>query len=197
MEKHSEKGLNTITRMNTVPADWAFVEIVWKEELRTVPTKCTCPHCFGTTHGWENWKGAKCYAEAKKMTLLENKILAKAAGVNESSFFQVEDFATGKGFKRGSCDKCNGKGWIVMDKERLVMVGYPQWHEATLFDSRFRNYGCELCGKEVLKSNLYPVTARGADGRIHGMWVGMDCAKKFLGIKNFKKMTENEMLEVK
>jgi hypothetical protein len=197
MEKHSEKGLNTITRMNTVPADWAFVEIVWKEELRTVPTKCTCPHCSGTGKGWANWEGAKSYAEAKKITGKEMNALAIANGCNGSSFYEVQKYANQNGWRRSGCEKCGQTGRMMLPKERMVMVGYPQWHEATLFDSRFRNFGCELCGKQVFKSNLYPVTARGADGRIHGMWVGMDCAKKFLGIKNFKKMTENEMLEVK
>lgn len=185
MEKHSEKGLNTITQMGTVPSDWAFVEMKWVMELRKVPTKCKCPECFGTAYHWVRGTEEMSYAENQKQ--------AKAAGVYMASFYQVDHFALDKGFKKAyGCRHCRMSGKVWMAVERMVEVGYPQWHSETLFDSRFRYAGCELCGKQVLKSNLYPVTAKGSDGRIHGMWVGMDCAKKFMGLKNFKKDEENQ-----
>jgi hypothetical protein len=67
-------------------------------------------------------------------------------------------------------------------------VGVVQWAAGTKFDSRFGGgYHCSLCSKAIPSGRFVPVTGRGADGVVHGMWVGEDCAKKFFGVKNFKK----------
>ncbi len=81
------------------------------------------------------------------------------------------------------CTRCGG-GWakkVTVMVKRMVHVGTPQWPVGTKFDARF-NAGCHchLCNKVVLKTGKVPVVGTGADGVVHGMWVGCDCAKKFL-----------------
>ena len=64
------------------------------------------------------------------------------------------------------------------------MVGYPRFPAGTIFDSRFwGGLHCNLCNKLILKSNRVPVYATGDDGVTHGMFVGEDCARKFIDVK--------------
>jgi hypothetical protein len=68
--------------------------------------------------------------------------------------------------------------------ERMVMVGYPQFPAGAKFDSRFVGrdaYCCQLCGKTIEKSGRVPVNTDGAAP--HAMWVGEDCARKFLDVR--------------
>lgn len=65
-----------------------------------------------------------------------------------------------------------------------VMVGYPQFSPGTRFDSQFAaGQRCHLCNKLIMKSHRVPVQATGDDGRAHGMFVGEDCARKFLDVE--------------
>ncbi len=103
----------------------------------------------------------------------------------------------------GNCPKCfksfraskfrsarmgsDGKVWG--SKEAELWVGYPQWPEGTDFDSRFGGssvksggVACGLCNKTIIKSGTIPVWGKDADNKVHGMWVGSDCAKKFLAV---------------
>ena len=40
-------------------------------------------------------------------------------------------------------------------------------------------------GKPHIKSGLVPVMAKDDEEEWHGMWVGQDCAKKFMGFMRF------------
>lgn len=114
---------------------------------------------------------------------------------------------------QGNCPDCNtkkycgrdyrtGKMWGLV--ERLVWVGYPQWPQGVKFDSRFEYgigpikgfYRCALCAKSIfdLWSGLVPVCTREGVTPAHGMWVGKDCAKKFLALKPGTK--KDHLLEI-
>lgn len=182
---HSEKGLATLAAMGTTPADWGLAEIIWKDELRTVPTKVACPECHRT--------GQARYLKATgKLAVRPENIYS----VEANAWYEANTNG------RERCHKCPAKrnhwggqygtGEITAMVERVVPVGYIQWAAGTIFDSRFNDHrdcftACQLCSKTIKYSNVMPVTGRGADGRIHGMFVGSDCARKFFGIKNFKK----------
>src|SRR3990167_7328827 len=45
--EHSEKGLETITKMGTVPTDWGLTEIKWVKELVKQMVWVECPVCDG------------------------------------------------------------------------------------------------------------------------------------------------------
>lgn len=94
------------------------------------------------------------------------------------------------------CKNCDGTRKITRTRNRLVWVGTPQWARGTKFDSRFgftARFNCELCSKTIKNpfSGLVPVTGTDSEGRYHGMYVGADCARKFMGIKNYKKDKES------
>ena len=69
-----------------------------------------------------------------------------------------------------------------------MWVGKVLWPANTKMDSRFSTaqsarYCCELCSKSLTSSlTSWRVPVVGVDplGQTHGMWVGSDCAKKFL-----------------
>lgn len=157
---HSDKALTTLTAMGTTPDMWAFAEIVWTEELRTVRAKVRCDACKGAgkTGPWSApVRCDVCYVPRTR----------------RASFNQ-------------------GMGVVFAMVEKLVMVGRPVWPQGVKFDSRYHaSCMCGLCGKTVLKSNLIPVV-----GGQHGMWVGADCAKKFMPAVKAPKMAEDALLEV-
>ena len=70
-------------------------------------------------------------------------------------------------------------------------VGVVQWpkddqgNNLVRFDSRFHHHDCMVCGKPHIKSGLVPVMATDDENQWHGMWVGQDCAKKFMGFMKF------------
>ncbi len=222
METHSEKGLKTLQMMGTKPQDWGMCEIVWKEEMRLRPVKVPCAHCGGRISTYKLQSGAThsepIYGDGEAfektgvaydnaaMEIEKAKIL-KARGVTWNAYMNDQELERA-GFTKVRCPHCDHRpyrqnacgynnsrnyGYKTELKMCKVMVGYPQWAKATNFNSRFRHSDCNLCGKTLKRGDAYPVTGRGDDGIIHGMWVGADCAQKFLGIKNFKK-TENQVM---
>jgi len=72
-----------------------------------------------------------------------------------------------------------------------MTVGIVQWpkdddgNNIVKFDSRFHHHDCMVCGKPHIKSGLVPVMATDDEKDWHGMWVGQDCAKKFMGFMKF------------
>lgn len=194
---HSIKALETLRQMNTVPENWGLVEIIWKKELRKVRTKVRCPECFGT--------GRATYEGNGDGSLANESDLLKSVGYQH---LKAEQLKKDRNLKTRNCKCCpvvqktvswganyiKGTGEIYEMVERKVKVGYPQFAADTKFDSRFQYsdgrsfHHCALCSKGINQSGRVPVTGKGADGIIHGMWVGEDCAKKFLGVVlNFKK----------
>lgn len=186
---HSEKALKTFDMMNTKPADWGLTPIKWVQEMHSVPTKVKCSTCHGIGQAYFRADGQ----------LWVNKVDydKNYYGWNDE---QRRMRAEGK---RDRCPTCPprrghpsyGTGEVVEIRKRKVWVGYVQWEKGTKFDSRFALHDrtncrvCELCSKSIFgkMSGLVPVHGKGADGTIHGMWVGEDCARKFLGIKKFPK----------
>lgn len=175
---HSEKALKTLALLGTKPEDWKQTDIRWVYELRNVVRDVTCPVCFGERR-----------VRIDRETGKPVEVPAEIA----NDFYKRQSFFAGKTFTYECCTRCVGThgrnrgystGKIPGLVKMHVMVGYPIWPEGTKFDSRFREaatgrYCCHLCSKS-LQSLQVPVVGRGADGQVHGMWVGTDCAKKFL-----------------
>ncbi len=207
--KHSDKALKTIELMNTKPDDWGLVEIKWKQEMRYVPVQVKCPSCHGSGSCYlrkngevhDFWKDSKGNRRAT-LGFSERETDMKKYKLTKGRCPECPP-------SRGTwASESRGSGQVTRWEKRKVWVGYPQWHKKTLFDSRFEGAFyedkrwetasksgktlqcvCQLCSKSItgVFSGLVPVTGKGADGKIHGMWVGEDCARKFFGVKNFKK----------
>lgn len=192
MATHSEKALATLTALNIPAEQWKLTEIKWVKEEREIPGQVRCPVCLGGKNVVINPDG----------TVVPPVVNTKKYG--EEGYFegyeaeQQYDRAARKCaregmYQFGNCPRCRGKqrgytvafGTVKGIVKAKVMVGYPQWKggEATKFDSRFaRGCACHLCNKTVLKSGRVPVEAQDAQGNWHGMWLGQDCAKKFLSV---------------
>lgn len=204
---HSDKGLETLTQMKSVPTDWGLTEIKW--EMRRVDEEVwvLCPLCagageIGTVKGktvprHEAWNTG---ASATIRTCTEcPKLHFTRAG--REYFRQNEEtgiWVNTRHIVNGAASSnqysfANGLVSKVCTIEKLV--GIVQWAKGTKFSSRFAyKFGataghreCHLCAKAIPSGRFIPVTAKIADGTILGMWVGEDCARKFFGIKNFKK----------
>lgn len=198
MNTHSEKGLKTIEQAGTKPTDWSLTPIKWQFLNLLMPTKIKCPDCHGHGRTHVNLATGKV---AKDQTH-ENLNDRSPGGWNTKNEYKCcPGCFTGKG--RGGRGGYAGSGKITVQKMQKVLVGTAVFAKGTLFDSRFHEHNranclvCELCSKSIMGAWSFrvPVQARGADGRIHGMWVGEDCAKKFLGIE--VALTEDQKLELK
>lgn len=180
MTKHSDKALTTLTQLGTTPDAWTLTEIDWVEEEREVPGLVRCPECDGSK--WTRYD-------------VDGKAIPVPA-LNSHDRFEYTNAARREsrangGTLYGSCRRCRGTrgsmrgyptGKVAGLVMALVMVGYPRWPVGTAFGSRFaRGMSCHLCGKTILKSGRVPVNTDGAAPQ--GMWVGEDCARKFLSVK--------------
>lgn len=177
---HSAKALATLEIMGTEPSQWGLTPIDWVEEERDVPGEVTCPTCRG-----------------RKFVRIEDDRVAPAPSSEspESSAYHAaarrDSIRAGR--LHGNCPTCarRKRGWGMIPRGKVegivrarVMVGYPRFPAGTRFDSRFRGgLHCNLCNKTILKSGRVPVHAVGDDGVVHGMFVGEDCAQKFLGVR--------------
>ena len=207
---HSDKALATIYAMGTTPDDWHLTPIVWREEEREVPGEVECPLCDGTK--WVRFTVASMGLPEReravipvpswddRKALLDYQHEAKREAHGRQSFYANS---------YGNCPKCTvnkrrgkftGGGLYTTGKVKglvraKVLVGYPQWPSGVRFDSRFGGgMHCNLCNKLILKSWRVPVDATSAlNGKVHGMYVGEDCAKKFLGVK--LKREEDSVME--
>lgn len=196
---HSDKAKETFKQMNTVASNWGLTEIKWKLEEKMVPFKVKCPDCFG----------GECYVDPKGKPFNFYKRL----NIKYYSGYDKQNAIKKYKLEKKRCPTCPprrgwrsnyGTGEVWDFKKMKVWVGYPQWHKKTQFDSRFEGKiyerditasgkkikcVCELCSKSITAvfPRMVPVTGKSKDDIIHGMWVGEDCAKKFFGIKNYKK----------
>lgn len=189
MTTHSDKALKTLAEMNTKASDWGLTEILWKEEEAVVPVEETCPQCRGR-------KRTHVTPDGKLVNPELLKIYHNPYGEHVPQELRGKSqWAVGKalGVQYGACPVCKGprgasRGYVVRYRVQKVRIGYVQWAAGTRFDSRFNHHDCQLCAKTInVDRYRVPVTGRGEDGVVHGMWVGRDCARKFFGIKNFKK----------
>lgn len=208
---HSDKGLDTLAAMKTVASDWGLTEIKWVIKTIDRQVYVACPKCqgegavytfkgktltakalraiaeFGSYSHEANWIAGGAVAKECDCPWLKPRQIGYEmwAGVlkgrTETSFYSH--------FSRYD------RGLVRAVRPVVTEVGIPQWHKDTQFDSRFAyRHGatsghkeCELCAKAIPSHRFVPVTGKGRDGKIHGAWIGEDCARKFFGIKNFKK----------
>lgn len=186
-ETHSEKGLKTLDLMGTKPDQWAHIPIKWVKEIHKVPTRVDCPLCgrLGRVH-----------IEADgRVAANEYESLVRQDYRRYNDRYQARRQAI-RTLPQDTCPLCPprrnfrsyGTGQIVWNLFREVEIGYLQTSPGTLWDSRFADNGrrCHLCDKVIRKSLRVPVHGKGDDGVVHGMWVGQDCARKFLGVKSFE-----------
>lgn len=187
---HSAKALATLAMMRTAPSQWQLTPIEWVEEEREVPGLVTCPTCHG-----------------HKFVRIEGGHVIPPPPINSRDSFAYNNDARRDAYKTnqryGNCPTCGKQkgGWGMIPQGKIkgmvrakVMVGYPQFPPGTRFDSRFAGgLHCNLCNKLVMKSHRVPVHATGDDGITHGMFVGEDCARKFLDVK--LKREEDSIME--
>lgn len=197
---HSEKGLGTLTAMRTAPADWGLAAIKWELRRMLEEVWVLCPLCKGTGRiGTVNGKtvdGCTAWNSQASKTI---RTCTKCPQVHFTrkgrEWYRKDDDGVWRGNGGGhhgdasSANNYSFMNGLVLDSVTVERkVGIVQWAVGTKFDSRFGSgCNCALCSKTIPSGQFAPVTGKGADGVIHGMWVGMDCARKFFGIKNFKK----------
>lgn len=189
---HSAKALATIALLGTTPPQWQLTPIDWVEEEREVLGLVTCPTCHG-----------------RKFVRIENGRVIPPPPHSDGHIVNYDydraarhdAHAANKNY--GNCPTCGKptRGWGMIPQGKIkgmvrakVMVGYPRFPPGTRFDSRFHDgLHCHLCNKLVMKSHRVPVHATGDDGVTHGMFVGEDCARKFLDVK--LKRDEDSIME--
>lgn len=178
--QHSTKALGTLAIMGTAPSQWHLTPIDWVEEEREVPGLVSCPTCHGR----------------KFVRIEEGQVLPSPSSGSPEDFdyhSAARRDAHRAGRPYGNCPTCARprRGWGLLPQGKVegrirakVMVGYPRFPPGTKFDSRYHGgLHCNLCNKLILKSRRVPVHATGDDGITHGMFVGEDCARKFLDVK--------------
>ncbi len=177
---HSDKALATLGGMQTQPSQWQLTPIEWVEEEREVPGLVTCPTCRGG-----------------KFVRVENGQVIPPPPTGSGDKFDYQNAARrdayAAGLRYGNCPTCakRKRGWGMIPQGKIgglvrerVMVGYPKFPMGTRFDSRFHGgLHCHLCNKLIMRSRRVPVHATGDDGVVHGMFVGEDCARKFLDVR--------------
>lgn len=187
---HSAKALTTLARMGTSPLQWQLTPIKWIEEEREVPGLVTCPTCHGR----------------KFVRIVDGRVIPPPPANSRDSFAYSNEArrdALRANRLYGNCPTCGKQkgGWGMIPQGKIngmvrarVMVGYPQFPPGTRFDSQYAaGMHCHLCNKLVMKSHRVPVHATGDDGVTHGMFVGEDCARKFLDVK--LKREDNAIME--
>lgn len=171
---HSDKGLETLTLMNTTPEQWALTPIKWVAEQRLVLVERVCPTCDGL-RGILKVDGEILpvppqaaypqYVEYDETDKEAEARVCAAWEVGHENYrlarewreaYEAEVKATGacKNFSsNGNCPTClKTKGWCrgkaLVLAEQTVMVGYPQWLPGARFDSRFgaNDKGWYCCG---------------------------------------------------
>lgn len=178
---HSDKGNETLSLMGTEAKDWGLAAIRW--EKRMVPTEVwvLCPSCggsgeIGTVEG-KTVNSCTAWNAGARDTIRPCPTCVR--GSRNRKYYHSKEV--------GFCDHHGEKGLVRETKVIEREIGIVQWATGTRFDSRFfSGMRCGLCGKVVPSGRFVPVTGKGADGVVHGMWVGEDCARKFFGVKNFK-----------
>lgn len=207
MTTHSDKARATLAAMNTQASDWHMAEIVWRKELRRVPTKIKCRSCKGTGRAFLR-RSDSAYICAPYDSCAHVKAFLKTKGDPraEASYFSTTPadrraWLEAEGIGEAQCPTCParrkwngyGTGEVIALVEREVEVGYIQWPDGCRFDSRYQYSDgrslthCALCSKGINQSGRVPVVGQDATGQWHGMFVGEDCARKFMSFERFKK----------
>lgn len=186
---HSDKALTTLATMATTPDQWALTEILWVEEERLVMGQVTCPTCLGCK--WVRYENGQAVPQVASTFVghgggpsFDDVNAARSTARQNPGYSLYGNCPTCKAplrTKLGRVGGCTGKvpGLVL----KAIMVGYPQFPAGARFDSRFAGSCCHLCAKRIEKSGRVPVNTITTDGAQHAMWVGEDCARKFLNVK--------------
>lgn len=189
--KHSDKALETLRQMGTQPGEWHLTPIEWVEEEREVPGDVRCPECDGGK--WVVYDENGDAGTVPKLVTGTGDYSARIESQRARDDYQRQARRSSPGSHYGNCRRCRGtrpgrfynipKGTVRGRVLAKVMVGYPIFPAGARFDSRFSDNGncCELCDKLIQKSGRVPVNTDGNPA--HAMWVGEDCARKFLDVK--------------
>lgn len=202
--QHSDKGLETLTQMGTVPSDWGLAEIKWFKKIVEIETWTPCPVCkgdgrVGTVDG-KLVDGCTAWNRGASKTIKVCESCPRVRFTKIGRFYRTKDMLP----QQPSYDRHHGAAHDLGYSEMNGLVpakfkvekrwGVVKWHKDTRFDSRFRmSWGatsghrqCELCGKPIPSNRFVPIAAKDKNEIPHGAWVGEDCARKFFGIKKFK-----------
>jgi hypothetical protein len=192
MSNHSDKALKTLEMMDTSPDAWKQADVKWVWEMRKVPGPVTCPVCLGNTYVAKDEAGNVIPPpQTKDFPSAYGQSYDYGSWSTAHSAYNALAQSQGRRYGYG-CEKCRNNnprarlygrstGKVLGLVEMEMWVGYIQWPAGTLFVSRFQSgCHCALCNKLVLKSNMVPTVGVRKDGQNLGMWVGADCAKKFL-----------------
>lgn len=202
--QHSDKGLDTLTGMKTVPSDWGLAPIKWELRRMVEEVLVLCPLCKGdgrigtvdgkTVDGCTAWN-SRAQASIRTCTKCPQVRFTRKG----REWYREDEDGVWRGTGGGHHGASHSNNYSFMNGLVLASVtierevGIVQWAKGTKFDSRFGGgHHCSLCSKDIPSGQFAPVNGKGADKIVHGMWVGMDCARKFFGIKNFK---ENQVVE--
>ena len=170
MKDFSPKDLRTLEYIKSDPSEWELTPVKWVKEKRMMRVKVDCEVCYGRGATYVNLESGKVAKDADYKNINNKEWRAK------NTYKECPVCPPSRG--RAAGHRSTGKVWV--EKLVEVTVGYPQWAKGTIFDwSRFADCDCELCGKKIKKTNLVPVMGKDKDGQYHGMWVGIDCARKF------------------
>ncbi len=167
-ETHSAKAAKTLELMGTVGSDWYHPAVKWVEEQRMMWVEVRCTTCGG---------GGRLYRDTAGNWLRDER--------GNSTPLTCPTCTSERSKFRGW-----GSGKMLAYKLAKVMIGYIQWPAGVRFNSRFGTNGrncCELCSKTVKRSNLVPVAT---DKGNQAMWIGQDCASKFLNVRVYKPSKE-------
>ncbi len=191
---HSEKALETLSLLGLTPADCGLMPIKWVREWRMIPTKVDCPMCYGR---------GTVKVEADGKTPAVNpfsyekdwaKQHARQNEINALEYGRCPTCPQARSRMNGPYRGNRGTGFVIKPVKRQVMIGYLQMAEGSKWDSRFSDgLHCHLCNKLILKSGRVPVHGKSANGEVHNLWVGEDCATRFGGVE--KKFKANEFLD--
>lgn len=201
---HSLKGLETLRKMNTAPSDWGLTPIKWEKKLVKTKAWVRCGKCRGEGYykahpklGILNDSDSRLYGLTKDskdevctdcprvgFTKKGRDYAAKPHG--ESSYYMYSGHHGSVWHKDNRYSFMNGL--VVAEVEVEREVGTVLWAKGTKFDSRFGGGAdvCQLCSKVIPSGRVVPLNGKEADGTIHGIWAGEDCARKFFGVKAFK-----------
>jgi hypothetical protein len=196
---NSEKGLKTLEMMGVDPETVTMVFIKQVKELHDVTGNWRCDTCSGCGY----MRVPKKLAEEAGVPIndtirnynydvydLDGYDLGKVNYAGEYTWdntVYVRCASECQKMKRVRGFAAHAEVYAHHETREIeVTVGYPQWTQGVKMDSRFRHgksvhVQCQLCAKAIPSGNLCPVEGRDSDLQPHGLYIGLDCAKKFTG----------------
>jgi len=193
MATHSEKALKTLELMDTAADLWKGADVKFVKELCNVLGEVNCPDCLGGKVVAKDANGAIIHPpQTSDFPTADGKSYEYYKWHDARRAYEKLAKEQGSVYGRG-CERCRNTnprarmygystGKVKGIVEQLRWVGHVQWPAGTKFLSRYQGgRHCALCNKFIYASAMVPVVgSRRSDGAPLGMWVGSDCATKFL-----------------